>query len=163
MHITTTLLELLNRSELTDRLRVPYHVVQLPCWPCNTALNLYCSCPVLVTSATTMAFPSFLVALDQKRGASPQPSLARLYCSSNLLVSQAANGLVYLHVYHFWPVRVGTSAHLIGQWTLLAPGLILPSPACGPGLWIRSTAGASSPQTGLCQRSIMVVPTIFGL
>src|SRR4029434_1461539 len=64
-------------AQLTTRPATPSHVVQRPCCPCATALTLYSSSAIFVTSETTRSFLSFLLALDHRIGGSPHPRPAR--------------------------------------------------------------------------------------
>ena len=75
-------------------------MVQLLCWPCDMPLILYCSCSVLVTFATTMAFYFFhgLGNVEMWRLSLAKPNPCGLHHTDDLLIFLRANGVVCLHV-----------------------------------------------------------------
>ncbi len=67
-----------NSAQLIAWFTTPSQVLHRPCCPCATDLTLSSSCSILVTSATTRSFLSFLLALDHRMGDSLHPRPARL-------------------------------------------------------------------------------------
>ncbi len=61
-----------NSAQLIARFATPSQVIHRPYCPCATDLTLSSSCSILVTSATTRSFLSFLLALDHRMGGSLQ-------------------------------------------------------------------------------------------
>ncbi len=64
-------------AQLIGWFATPSQVVHHPCCPCAKELTLSSSCSILVTSATTRSFLSFLLALDHRMGGSLHPRPAR--------------------------------------------------------------------------------------
>ncbi len=87
-----------NSAQLIARLATPSQVVHRPYCPCATDLTLSSSCSILVTSATTRSFLSFLLALDHRMGGSLHPRPARPVWTmpTNLLMLQSSHHLLHL-------------------------------------------------------------------